>query len=45
MTSAWGENGRTVYTLLANGELEVVDRTKRPDGSWGEFGRATLKRK
>jgi hypothetical protein len=45
MTSAWGENGRTVYTLLANGELEVVDSTKRPDGAWDEFGRATLKRK
>lgn len=45
MTSYWGENGRTVYTLLASGDLEVVDSVKRPDGAWGEFGRATMKRK
>ena len=45
MTSFWGENGRTIYTLLASGELEVVDSVKRPDGSWGEFARATLRRK
>jgi len=45
MTSHWGENGRTVYTLLASGELEVVDSIKRPDGSWGEFGRSILKNK
>lgn len=45
MTSHWGENGRTVYTILATGEVEVVDSVRRPDGAWGEFGRATLKRK
>jgi hypothetical protein len=45
MTSNWGENGRTVYQLLPSGELEVVDSVKRPDGAWGEFARATLKRK
>lgn len=45
MTSHWGDNGRTVYTLLASGDLEVVDSVKRPDGAWGEFGRATLKKK
>lgn len=45
MTSLWGDNGRTVYTILASGELEVVDSVKRPDGAWGEFARAILKRK
>lgn len=45
MTSRWGENGRTVYTLLPSGELEVVDSVKGPDGAWGEFGRSMLKRK
>ena len=45
MTSHWGDNGRTVYTLLASGDLEVIDSVKHQDGVWGEFGRATLKRK
>ncbi len=45
MTSDWGERGRTVYTLPPSGELEVVDGAKRPDGSWAEFARATLKKK
>lgn len=45
MTSNWGESGRTVYTLLPSGDLEVIDSVKRPDGVWGEFARATLKRK
>jgi hypothetical protein len=45
LTSHWGENGRTIYTLLPSGELEVVDSVKRPDGSWGEFGKVLLKRK
>ena len=45
MTSHWGENGRTVYTLLPSGELEVIDHVKGPGGAWGEFARATLKRK
>lgn len=45
MTSFWGESGRTVYTLLPSGELEVVDSVKGPEGVWGVFARATLKRK
>jgi hypothetical protein len=45
LTALWGERGRTVYRLLESGELEVVDSVKRPDGSWGEFGRSTLRRK
>lgn len=45
LTALWGERGRTVYRLLESGELEVVDSVKRPDGSWGEFGRNVLKRK
>jgi hypothetical protein len=45
LTALWGERGRTVYRLLETGELEVVDSVKRPDGSWGEFGRNTLRRK
>jgi cyanophycinase-like exopeptidase len=44
LTSLWGESGRTVYSLLASGELEVVDSIKRKDGSWSEFGRTRLKR-
>ncbi len=45
LTALWGDRGRTVYRLLDTGELEVVDSVKRPDGSWAEFGRSTLKRK
>ncbi len=45
MTSHWGESGRTVYRLLPSGELEVIDSVKGPDGAWGEFARATLKKK
>jgi hypothetical protein len=45
MTTLWGERGRTVYHLLATGELEVTDSLKNPDGTWDELGRTTLKRK
>ncbi len=45
LTAIWGERGRTVYRLLDTGALEVTDSVKRPDGSWSEFGRTTLKRK
>ncbi len=45
LTALWGERGRTVYRLLDSGDLEVVDSVTRPDGSWAEFGRSTLKRK
>jgi hypothetical protein len=45
LTALWGERGKTVYRLLEKGELEVTDSVKRPDGSWAEFGRSTLKRK
>lgn len=44
LTALWGESGRTVYSLLESGELEVVDSVKRPDGAWAEFGRTRLKR-
>jgi hypothetical protein len=45
LTALWGDRGRTVYRLQPSGELEVTDSVKKPDGSWGEFGRTTLKRK
>jgi hypothetical protein len=45
LTALWGDRGRTVYTLLDTGELEVVDSVRRPDGAWAEFGRTRLKRK
>lgn len=44
LTSLWGEAGKTVYSLLESGELEVVDAVKHPGGSWSEFGRTKLKR-
>jgi hypothetical protein len=43
LTARWGQRGRTVYRLLETGALEVTDSVKRPDGSWSEFGRSTLK--
>ncbi|HRB11796.1 MAG TPA: hypothetical protein PKU70_02205 [Vicinamibacteria bacterium] len=44
LTALWGESGKTDYSLVEGGELQVVDSLKRPDGSWGEFGRTRLKR-
>jgi hypothetical protein len=45
MSALWGDRGRTVYRLMETGELEVVDSTRQPDGTWAEFGRTMLKRK
>lgn len=44
LTALWGVAGRTVYSLIEGGDLEVVDSVKRPDGTWNEFGRCRLKR-
>ena len=49
LTSNWGtpetEEGRTVYRITANDEVEVVDSVrKKKDGTWREFSRAKLKR-
>jgi hypothetical protein len=44
LVALWGASGRTVYSLRSDGDLEVKDSIKKPDGSWAEFGRATLKR-
>jgi hypothetical protein len=44
LTAFWGESGKTDYSLVDGGDLQVVDSLKRPDGSWGEFGRSRLKR-
>ena len=48
VTALWGatgqENGKSIYRLLADGKLEVVDSVKQKDGSWKEFGRFVLTR-
>lgn len=44
LTALWGDAGKTVYSLLEAGELEVIDSVKRPDGTWAEFGRTKLRR-
>lgn len=38
------ENGKSVYSLLSDGKLEVVDSVKQKDGSWKEFGRFVVSR-
>ena len=47
ITAMWGapgqEQGKSAYRLLADGNLEVVDSVRQPDGNWREFGRFTLK--
>ena len=47
VTALWGspeqEQGKSVYRLLADGNLEVVDSVKQPDGNWREFARFALK--
>lgn len=42
LEALWGTAGRTLYTLLPSGELEVLDSVRRDDGSWAEFGRSRL---
>jgi hypothetical protein len=48
LTAMWGgpgqENGKSVYSFLAGGKLEVVDSVKQKDGSWKEFGRFLMSR-
>lgn len=48
LTAMWGapgqENGKSVYTILVGGKLEVVDSVKQKDGSWKEFGRFVMTR-
>ena len=49
LTTSWGtvstELGQSVYRLLENGHLEVIDSVKNENGEWQEFGRALLSRK
>ena len=46
LTANWGtadtERGRTVYRLLRDGRIELVDTVRRRDGTWREFGRHIL---
>ena len=48
LTALWGttgqESGKSIYTLLADGKLEVVDSVRQKDGSWKEFGRFVMSR-
>lgn len=48
LVASWGspatEEGETTYTLLGDGQLEVVDRVKGRTGVWREFGRTRLSR-
>lgn len=48
LTANWGtketEEGKTVYRLVENDKLEVVDSVKMKDGSWHEFGRSSYLR-
>ena len=48
LVSMWGspdkEEGKSTYRLIDASTLEVIDTVKQKDGTWREFGRATLKR-
>lgn len=48
LTAIWGspgtEQGKSVYSLVADGKLEVVDSVMQKDGSWREFGRFVTSR-
>ncbi len=48
LTANWGtlqtEEGKTVYRLLENDKMEVVDSVKTKDGAWREFGRSNYVR-
>ncbi len=48
LVAFWGspekEEGKSVYRLVDDSTLEVVDSVKQKDGTYREFGRVTLKR-
>jgi hypothetical protein len=48
VTALWGatgqEQGKSVYSFLADGKLEIVDSVKQKDGSWKEFARFVVSR-
>jgi hypothetical protein len=48
LTSFWGkpetEQGKSVYRLLDENRIEVVDAVRAKDGSWREFSRNTFAR-
>ena len=48
LIAMWGspdkEEGKSTYRLIDDSTLEVVDTVKQKDGTWREFGRATLRR-
>ena len=49
LIAMWGspdkEEGKSVYRLVDASTLEVIDNVKQKDGTWREFGRATLTRR
>ena len=49
LIASWGspetEEGKSTYQLIDEATMEVVDSVKQKDGTFREFGRATLKRK
>ena len=48
LVAMWGspdkEEGKSIYRLVDASTLEVIDNVKQKDGTWREFGRATLRR-
>jgi hypothetical protein len=48
LIAMWGspdkEEGKSIYRLVDDSTLEVVDSVKQKDGTYKEFGRVTLKR-
>lgn len=48
LVALWGspdkEEGKSTYRLVDATTLEVIDTMKQKDGTWREFGRATLRR-
>jgi hypothetical protein len=48
LVALWGspdkEEGKSIYRLIDDATLEVIDTVKQKDGTWREFGRGTLKR-
>ena len=48
LVALWGspdkEEGKSIYRLVDDSTLEVVDSVKQKDGTYREFGRVTLKK-
>lgn len=49
LIASWGspetEQGKSIYRIIEQGKMEVVDSVRQKDGTWREFGKFVVQRK